>query len=263
MKLRLPLLALLSLGLVIACSSGSDDKKIVYIVPDSGALGPDDSGLFCEPTADTPEATFNPAPVNQKVCSNADLVEILENCAFESASPQGCEAARTKLAACAQCIIGVESDPTSHPGYQYHPELRLIPSVSACMLAVAKTDEEKACAQAYGQIETCSLQACLTPCIDDEDPKHLSGCLDFALTSVCTKGTDVFVTDACQQHYTDATYGFCVSNKSQTGAELSDDQYFYEIAQIICGGADEPPSGDAGADGSTDSGLEDAGSDGG
>lgn len=249
-------LTLLPLALEVACSS--DDKpKTIYIVPEGGVTVNEDGGT-CEP-ANVPEAKFEASPINQKVCTDEDIIAVLKLCAFENASSQGCDEAKAQLGDCAKCMIGSEADPNSHPGYQYSADTVLLASPSACMLAVAKDDQQKKCAQAYGQIETCSLASCLPPCLDSSKDKFES-CLTGALNTVCTKGTDVYLSDVCQQQYEGSTFGFCTSYKALDGTDLTDKQYFFAVARLICGGLES----DAGA---TDSGtdandIKDAASDG-
>lgn len=248
---------LVPLRAVFACGGGDDDddSKVpsTNYVPEGGKAG--DSGLGCEPLT-VPIPTFNVPNTNQKLCTDDDIITVLDNCAFANATKKNCDAAKAQLAACASCIIGKETDPVAHPGYQYSDDTIAIASPSACMAAVAKDDEQKKCATAYGQFETCSLASCLPPCLDDTKD-HFDACLTAALNTTCTVGSDVITTDVCKNHYNGATYGFCTSNKTTTGQDLTDPQYFFAVAKIICGGL-EPP--DAGPD--AEGGIKDAGSDG-
>jgi hypothetical protein len=244
---------LVPLGLEVACS-GDDDTKTVYLVPEGGTLRDDGGGASCEPL-NVPESSFAAPTTNQKVCTDDDIATILEACSFDHATKQNCDQARQELPACAACIIGKETDTAAHPGYQYSEDTIVLVSPSACMAAVAKNDEEKSCAVAYGQFETCSLAACLPSCVDDNSQEHFEGCLTDALNSVCMKGADQVVSDTCKKHYDDTTYGFCTSNKTTTGQDLTDPEYFFAVAKIICGGLESPDAGD-------DSGIKDAGSDG-
>jgi hypothetical protein len=245
---------LVPVGLQAACS-GDDDTKTVYVLPEGGTSRPNDGGgAACEPL-NVPESNFAAPATNQKACTDDDIITILDSCSFDHATKQNCEQARQQLAACAACMIGKETDTAAHPGYQYSEDTIVLVSPSACMAAVAKNDEEKNCAVAYGQFETCSLASCLPACVEDTSQDHFESCLTAALNSVCTKGADQVVSDTCKKHYDDTTYGFCTSNKTSTGQDLTDPQYFFAVAKIICGGLESPDAGD-------DSGIKDAGSDG-
>lgn len=252
-KALLAAFVLVPLRFVAACS-GDDDSAAPNGNTEAGALPRDDGGgIGCEPL-NVPIPTFNVPATTQKACSDDDIITILDSCVFDHATKPNCDAARAKLATCASCIIGKETDPVAHPSYQYSDDTIPIVSPSACMAAVAKNDEEKKCATAYGQFETCSLASCLPPCLDDTKD-HFEACLTAALNTTCTVANDTITSDVCKNHYNGTTYGFCTSNKTTTGQDLTDPQYFFAVAKIICGGI---PTPDAGTDGS----IQDAGSDG-
>lgn len=231
----------------VACGDDGSTKT-VYVVPEGGILTTDDGGAFCEPQ-NVPAPGFAPAPLEQGACTDAELTQVLDACTF-APSEEACTKAKSELSRCASCVLGAETDPSAHPIYQYHPQTIGLASVAACMLAVSKTDEERACAVAYGQSETCSFASCITPCLDDTSD-HLNACLLASLGTTCTTGLDAFSTDTCQRHYDDTTYGFCTSGKNVDGTDMTNRQFFTAVAKAYCGGV----ATDAGVD----SGISDAG----